>query len=205
MEFPRFLPPCFVRWASLPALVRSEEAARSRRLDSLLARACKQERHGPVQQVEGRRDVPQKGRRRGRDRLRTSGRTSRKRRSCTLLHPQAFLHLPGKCGSLLEVHSPRTNSAKLQTRLSNPRDHSNSILPAIDLGLCGFDRRKVARLLLAMIVALEIVTIRCRSANREVTNVKKRVLSPAGRARIAAAARRRWAKARKQAQKAAAQ
>jgi len=44
-----------------------------------------------------------------------------------------------------------------------------------------------------------------RSANREVTNVKKRVLSPAGRARIAAAARRRWAKARKQAQKATAQ
>jgi hypothetical protein len=35
-----------------------------------------------------------------------------------------------------------------------------------------------------------------RSANREVTRVKKRVLSAAGRARIAAAARRRWVKAR---------
>ncbi len=36
-----------------------------------------------------------------------------------------------------------------------------------------------------------------RSASREVTSVKKRVLSPAGRARIAAAARRRWAIVRK--------
>ena len=42
-----------------------------------------------------------------------------------------------------------------------------------------------------------------RSANHEVTRVKKRVLSPAGRARIAAAAKRRWAKVRAQAKKAA--
>ena len=42
-----------------------------------------------------------------------------------------------------------------------------------------------------------------RSANHEVTTLKKRVLSPAGRARIAAAARRRWAKVRAKAKKAA--
>ncbi|MGA2429656.1 MAG: hypothetical protein ABSH13_14250 [Candidatus Acidiferrum sp.] len=41
-----------------------------------------------------------------------------------------------------------------------------------------------------------------QSANQEVTRVKKRVLSPAGRARIAAAAKRRWAKVRAQARKA---
>ena len=41
------------------------------------------------------------------------------------------------------------------------------------------------------------------SANRELTGVKKRVLSPAGRAKIAAAARRRWAKVRAKARKAA--
>jgi hypothetical protein len=39
------------------------------------------------------------------------------------------------------------------------------------------------------------------SASRELTGVKKRVLSAAGRAKIAAAARRRWAKVRKQAKK----
>jgi len=39
------------------------------------------------------------------------------------------------------------------------------------------------------------------SANREVAGVKKRVLSAAGRAKIAAAAKRRWAKVRKQAKK----
>jgi hypothetical protein len=42
------------------------------------------------------------------------------------------------------------------------------------------------------------------SAEREVITVKKRVLSEAGRARIAAAARKRWAKVRKQAKKAVA-
>jgi hypothetical protein len=42
------------------------------------------------------------------------------------------------------------------------------------------------------------------SAAVEVTAVKKRVLSAAGRAKIAAAARKRWAKVRKQAKKAAA-
>jgi hypothetical protein len=42
-----------------------------------------------------------------------------------------------------------------------------------------------------------------RSANHEVTRMKKRVLSPAGRARIAAAARKRWAKVKAQAKKAA--
>jgi hypothetical protein len=41
-----------------------------------------------------------------------------------------------------------------------------------------------------------------RSANHEVTRVKKRVLSAAGRARIAAAAKRRWAKVRAQVKKA---
>jgi hypothetical protein len=40
------------------------------------------------------------------------------------------------------------------------------------------------------------------SASREATGVKKRVLSAAGRAKIAAAARKRWAKVRKQAKKA---
>jgi hypothetical protein len=36
-----------------------------------------------------------------------------------------------------------------------------------------------------------------QSSNHEVTRVKKRVLVAAGRARIAAAARRRWAKVRR--------
>jgi hypothetical protein len=40
------------------------------------------------------------------------------------------------------------------------------------------------------------------SANREVTSVKKRVLSAAGRAAISKAAKKRWAKVRKQAKKA---
>ena len=40
------------------------------------------------------------------------------------------------------------------------------------------------------------------SAEREVVSVKKRVLSPAGRAAIAKAAKKRWAKGRKQAKKA---
>ena len=41
------------------------------------------------------------------------------------------------------------------------------------------------------------------SAEREVVRVKKRVLSAAGRAAIAKAAKKRWAKVRKQAKKAA--
>ena len=41
------------------------------------------------------------------------------------------------------------------------------------------------------------------SASRELKGVKKRVLSAAGRAKIAAAARRRWAKVRGKARKAA--
>ena len=41
------------------------------------------------------------------------------------------------------------------------------------------------------------------SAEREVVGAKKRVLSAAGRAAIAKAARRRWAKVRKQAKKVA--
>lgn len=41
-----------------------------------------------------------------------------------------------------------------------------------------------------------------KSAGREAMNVKKRVLSEAGRARIAKAARKRWAKVRAQAKKA---
>ena len=40
------------------------------------------------------------------------------------------------------------------------------------------------------------------SAGREAMNVKKRVLSEAGRAKIAKAARKRWAKVRAQARKA---
>lgn len=39
------------------------------------------------------------------------------------------------------------------------------------------------------------------STNREVKRVKKRVLSAAGRAKIARAAKRRWAKVRAQAKK----
>jgi len=39
-------------------------------------------------------------------------------------------------------------------------------------------------------------------ANREAKTIKKRVLSAAGRAKIAAAARKRWAKVRAQAKKA---
>jgi len=39
------------------------------------------------------------------------------------------------------------------------------------------------------------------STSKGFTGVKKRVLSAAGRAKIAAAARRRWAKVRKQAKK----
>jgi hypothetical protein len=41
------------------------------------------------------------------------------------------------------------------------------------------------------------------SAGKEVTAVKKRVLSAAGRAKIAKAAKKRWAKLRAQAKKAA--
>jgi peptidoglycan hydrolase CwlO-like protein len=41
------------------------------------------------------------------------------------------------------------------------------------------------------------------STNREVKRVKKRVLSAAGRAKIARAAKRRWAKVRAQAKKVA--
>jgi hypothetical protein len=41
------------------------------------------------------------------------------------------------------------------------------------------------------------------STNRELTGVKKRVLSGAGRAKIARAARKRWAKVRAQAKKVA--
>ena len=41
------------------------------------------------------------------------------------------------------------------------------------------------------------------STNREITNVKKRVLSAAGRAKIAQAAKKRWAKVRAQAKKVA--
>jgi hypothetical protein len=40
------------------------------------------------------------------------------------------------------------------------------------------------------------------SANRDLAGVKKRVLSAAGRAKIAAAARKRWARVRAQAKKA---
>jgi hypothetical protein len=42
------------------------------------------------------------------------------------------------------------------------------------------------------------------STNREVKRMKKRVLSAAGRAKIARAARKRWAKVRAQAKKVAA-
>jgi hypothetical protein len=42
-----------------------------------------------------------------------------------------------------------------------------------------------------------------RSTNHELSGVKKRVLSAAGRAAIARAAKRRWAKIRKQAKKVA--
>ena len=42
-----------------------------------------------------------------------------------------------------------------------------------------------------------------RSAERDVSIVKKRVLSAAGRAAIAKAAKKRWAKVRKQAKKVA--
>ena len=41
------------------------------------------------------------------------------------------------------------------------------------------------------------------SANRGLKGIKRRVLSAAGRAKIAAAARKRWAKVRAQAKKAA--
>jgi hypothetical protein len=42
-----------------------------------------------------------------------------------------------------------------------------------------------------------------RSANHELAGVKKRVLSAAGKARIAKAARKRWAEVRKRAKKVA--
>jgi hypothetical protein len=41
-----------------------------------------------------------------------------------------------------------------------------------------------------------------RSADRELTEVKKRVLSAAGRAKISKAAKKRWAKVKAQAKKA---
>jgi hypothetical protein len=41
-----------------------------------------------------------------------------------------------------------------------------------------------------------------RSADRELTNVRKRVLSAAGRAKISKAAKKRWARVKAQAKKA---
>ncbi|MGH9731158.1 MAG: hypothetical protein ACRD4A_05605 [Candidatus Acidiferrales bacterium] len=41
-----------------------------------------------------------------------------------------------------------------------------------------------------------------RSADRELTNVKKRVLSASGRAKISKAAKKRWARVKAQAKKA---
>jgi hypothetical protein len=43
-----------------------------------------------------------------------------------------------------------------------------------------------------------------KSANRDLTGVKKRVLSAAGRAKISRAAKKRWAKVKAQAKKAVA-
>ena len=43
-----------------------------------------------------------------------------------------------------------------------------------------------------------------KSANRDLTSVKKRVLSAAGRAKISKAAKKRWAKVKAQAKKAVA-
>jgi hypothetical protein len=43
-----------------------------------------------------------------------------------------------------------------------------------------------------------------KSATRDLTNVKKRVLSAAGRAKISKAAKKRWAKVKAQAKKAVA-
>jgi hypothetical protein len=43
-----------------------------------------------------------------------------------------------------------------------------------------------------------------RSANRDITNVKKRVMSAAARAKISKAAKKRWAKIKAQAKKAVA-
>ena len=43
-----------------------------------------------------------------------------------------------------------------------------------------------------------------KSANRDITNAKKRVLSAAGRAKISKAAKKRWAKVKAQAKKAVA-
>ena len=43
-----------------------------------------------------------------------------------------------------------------------------------------------------------------KSASRDLTSAKKRVLSPAGRAKISKAAKKRWAKVKAQAKKAVA-
>ncbi len=63
----------------------AEKTKRTRRSDSFLARPCKQECHGRIQQVEGGRGIPKESCGTGRDWLRASG---RKTRSCTHLHPK---------------------------------------------------------------------------------------------------------------------
>jgi len=63
-------------------------------------------------------------------------------------------------------------------------------------------KKQLARLQNDLIGLRSAAKVLGKSANREVISVKKRVLSAAGRASIAKAAKKRWAKVRAQAKKA---
>ena len=65
-------------------------------------------------------------------------------------------------------------------------------------------RRKVARLQIDLIGLQSAAKALGKSANKDLTKAKKRVLSAAGRAKISRTAKKRWAKIRAQAKKAVA-
>jgi t-SNARE complex subunit (syntaxin) len=64
-------------------------------------------------------------------------------------------------------------------------------------------RKKLAKLQNQLSGLEAAATALCNSTNHEIKSVKKRVLSAAGRAAIAKAAKKRWAKVRAQAKKVA--
>ena len=65
-------------------------------------------------------------------------------------------------------------------------------------------KKKVARLQQDLVGLQSAANALGKSAKRDLTGVKKRVLSAAGRAKISKAAKKRWAKVKAQAKKAAA-
>lgn len=65
-------------------------------------------------------------------------------------------------------------------------------------------RKQLAKLQHELIGLQSAANALGKSAKRDLTSVKKRVLSAAGRAKISRAAKKRWAKVKAQAKKAAA-